>query len=160
MPKMLMWLQGLRSLLLALRIIAFEKSDAVVCIVWAAAALPVVLALTMTSLLDGTAALAAAVVLFFPLREWGRRNRYRLIRTADRVEYADTDRFEESRIQRFASGVVLRRLGLGEMKMTGQYDPELMEGERWFFVVSSPGATRVVPFGWIVGIDIGAEEGN
>jgi len=153
MPRLLLWLHSLRSLFLALRVIAFEKTDAAVFILWAAVSMFAVAVFLMRSLSSAAAALSVMAVLFFILRGWARRNRFRLIRTADRIEYADVDSDEQEYRQRFATGIVLRRLSAEDVKRTGEYDADLMEESRWFFIVRSPQRTRIVPSGWIVGIE-------
>lgn len=154
MPRLLLWLHSLRSLFLAVRVIAFEKTDAAVFVLWAAVALFAAALFLMHSLSSAAAALIVMAVLFYVLRGWARRNRFRLIRTADRVEYADIDASAEQEFrQRFAIGIVLRRLSAEDVKRTGEYDADLMEESRWFFIVRSPQRTRIVPSGWIVGIE-------
>jgi len=155
MPRFRMLLAYLRSLLLAFRVIAFEKTDAAAAAVWLPLALLIVLPSVLHSAAAGTAALAAAAALFFGMRFWARRNRFRLIRTADRVEFADVDAGDaDERRQRFATGVVLRRLESEAAGRMQGYSAELMEESRCFFLVASAQKTRIVPFEWIVGIEI------
>jgi membrane protein implicated in regulation of membrane protease activity len=154
MPKILLWLQSLRTLFLAFRVIAFEKTDASVFVLWAAVTIFAVAVFLMHSLPSAAVALIVMAVLFFVIRGWARRNRFRLIRTADRVEYADADSGEHEYRQRFDTGVVLQRLNTEDVKRTGEYDTDLMEESRWFFVVRSPQKTRIVPSEWIVGIEL------
>jgi hypothetical protein len=156
MPKLLLWLQYVRSVLLALRIIAFEKTDETALAAWAALTLLTVLPLATVSLQSGLVALAVMGVFFFAFRRWVRRNRARLIRTADRIEFADVQTDEQDYRQRFLSGIVLRRMREEDVKRSGEYDPALMEGSHRFFIVRSADKTRIIPEAQIVGIEIDA----
>jgi len=158
MTKILLWLQYLRSVVLALRIVAFEKSDEAAAVVWTALSLPLLITSFVYSLGDGFATLVAVWFLFFIFRKWARRNRFRLIRTADRVEFADAETDENDYRQRFLTGVVLRRMGIEDVKRSGEYDTELMEGGSRFFLVRSPERTRIVPAERIVGIELDSLE--
>jgi hypothetical protein len=157
MPKALMLWRYLQEMVRAFRIIAFEKTDAVVLGLMLALALPLLLMLLQLSTLDAAIGAAAAGVCFYWVRRWGRANRFRLIRTADRVEYAVADMDENDYKQRFVTGVVLHRMENEEAEHSSTYSELLMAQSRHFFLVQSPEATRVVPFEWVVGIEIGDE---
>ena len=156
MPKLLLWMQYVRSVLLALRIVAFEKTDETALAVWSALTLLTVLPVWAVSMPEGLAALGVMGVLFFAFRRWARRNRSRLVRTADRVEFADAKMDENDYRQRFLTGIVLRRMGREDVKRSGEYDPALMEESRWFFIVRSAERTHIVPGEQVVGIEIDA----
>ncbi|WP_345985085.1 hypothetical protein WCX49_10730 [Sulfurimonas sp. HSL-1656] len=158
MSRVLAWLQYLRTLSLAFRVIAFEKTDEAALIMWGALTLFVTLLCFVLSTVAGAAALSGMGALWFAVRGWARRNRYRLIRTADRVEFADLDTADDDYRQGFSTGVVLRRLDVDDVKRTGEYDAELMAGNRWFFVVTAPEKTLIVPCERIVSIEIDTEE--
>jgi len=159
MTKILLWMQYLRSVLLALRIIAFEKTDEAAAVVWSVLTLPVLIASFFYSPREGLVVLAAVWLSFFVFRNWARRNRYRLIRTADRVEFADAGVDENDYRQRFLSGVVLRRMGPEDVKRSGEYDTALMEGTLQFFLIRSSDRTKIVPSEQIVGIELETQEG-
>lgn len=154
MPKVLLWLQYVRSVLLALRVVAFEKTDEAALTVWSALTLFVVLPFLTISVPEGLGALAVMAALFFPFRGWARRNRARLIRTADRVEFADAETDENDFRQRFLTGVVLQRMGKADVERSGEYDPALMAESRWFYLVRSAQKTQIIPSERIVGIEI------
>ncbi|WP_345972329.1 hypothetical protein [Sulfurimonas diazotrophicus] len=160
MAKVLAWLQYLRTIVLAFRVIAFEKTDEAALVAWGALTI-LVAAVTFTyTAAAGGAALLGMGVLWFGIRGWARRNRCRLVRTADRVEFADIDTAADAYRQGFTVGVVLRRMETEDVKRTGEYDEALMAESRWFFVVSAPGKTRIVPCERIVGIEIDMEGDN
>jgi len=160
MSRTAAWLQYLRTLLLVFRVIAFEKTDAAAFAVWGALTLFAMLSGFAVSPAGGATALLLMTLFWFAVRGWARRNRCRLIRTADRVEYADTDTAADDFRQGFVTGVVLRRLETEDVKRTGEYDEALMAGERWFFVVRASEKTRIVPCGRIIGIEIDDREEN
>jgi len=154
MPKVWLWLHYVHSLLLAGRIIVFEKTDTAAALVWTGVTLTVALIAAAYSTPLGLGVAGMMGILFFGFRGWVRRQRYRLIRTADRVEYAEFGSGETDYRQRFVSGVVLQRLGRDDVKRTGGYDAQLMDESKWFFIVKSPKQTKIVPFEWIVAIEI------
>ena len=156
MPRALLWIQYVRSVLLALRVIAFERTDEAALTVWTGLTLLAVVPLLAVSIPSGLAALGIMVVLFFAFRRWARRSRSRLVRTADRIEFAETMTDENDFRQRFLTGVVLRRMGKKDVQCSGEYDPALMEQSRWFFIVRSADGTRIVPEDQVVGIEIDA----
>ncbi|MHC3995213.1 hypothetical protein ACXWTF_10320 [Thiomicrolovo sp. ZZH C-3] len=160
MAKVLVWLQYLRTLILAFRVIAFEKSDEAALVVWGALTVLVAAVAFTYTVVAGGAALLLMGTLWFGVRGWARQNRYRLVRTADRVEFADIDTAADDYRQGFSTGVVLRRMETEDVKRTGEYDEALMAGSRWFFVVSAPGKTRIVPCERVVGIEIDGEGDN
>ena len=153
------WWQELRSVLLALRVIAFEKIDTAVLVVWGCLTLPVLLIALPYGYRSAVVILAVAGVLFFLLRRWARENRFRLIRPSDRVEFADVNGSEEETpLQAFEKGVVLRRMPRETIEQTAAYDPQLMERSRWFYAVATPSGMRIVAYEWIVGIEIESGE--
>ena len=156
MAKWLLWMQSVRSVLLALRMIAFEKTVETAAGVWSALTLLIVLPLLAVSVTAGVSAAGLMGLLFFPFRRWMISNRYRLIRTADMVEYAETMTDENDYRQRFTAGVVLHRMKRQDVVRTGKYDPERMEGCRAFFMIRSSAGTYIVPAESIVGIEIDA----
>ncbi|WP_345987525.1 hypothetical protein WCX18_10350 [Sulfurimonas sp. HSL1-2] len=158
MSRGLAWLQYLRTLSLAFRVIAFEKTDDAALVIWGALTAFVTLLCFVLSTAVGISALVGMGLLWFAVRGWARRNRYRLIRTADRVEFADMDTADDDYRQGFSTGVVLRRLDPDDVKRTGEYDAELMAGNRWFFVVTAPEKTLIVPCERVVSIEIDTGE--
>ncbi|UFS62103.1 hypothetical protein LOH54_10635 [Sulfurimonas sp. HSL-3221] len=157
MAKLLAWLQYLRTLVLAFRVIAFEKIDEAAFVVWGALTIFVAAVAFTYTVAAGGVALLGMVTLWFGVRGWARKNRCRLIRTADRVEFADVDTAADDYRQGFSTGVVLRRMETEDVKRTGEYDEALMAESRWFYVVSAPKKTLIVPCDRIVGIEIDVE---
>lgn len=155
MSRFIHWLQSVRSVLLALRIVMFEKTDESALGVWAVVTLPLTAVPYVTSgAFEAFSILGVMAVLFFFFRRGMRRNRFRLVRVADRVEYADVSTEEEAYRQRFITGVVLQRMGVEDVKRSGKYDSETMEGEKHFFLVRSSSGTRIIPIELIVGIEL------
>ncbi len=155
MSRLMLWLQSLRSVLLALRIIAFEKTDETALAIWGVMTLPLtVVFFIITTLGTALAVLGGMAVLFFPFRLWMRRNRFRLVRVADRVEFADAEVAEDAYRQHFLNGVVLQRMGVEDVKRSGKYSEETMGGEKHFFLVRSRAGTRIIPVELIVGIEL------
>ncbi len=157
MNRFFVWLHTLRSIVLAFRVIAFERFGMVVLTIWAALSLLIVLPVAVVDP-SAAAVVAAAAALLYPLvRKAADTRRHRLIRIGDRIEYARTDDDEDYR-QRFAVGAVLRYLDAEEVRRTGMYDPLRMEDARHFYLVGSADATDVVTFDQVVGIEIDGPE--
>lgn len=153
MDRVFVWLHTLRSIALAFRIIAFERFGTVFLTIWIAFSLLVVLP---AAFVDVRAAAAAALIsaLLYPfVYRAAYARRYRLIRIGDRIEYACMDDGTDYR-QRFATGVVLRRLGAEDVRRMGMYDPLRMEDARRFYLLRSADATEIVTLDRIVGIEI------
>jgi hypothetical protein len=151
----MLWLQSARSVLLALRIIAFEKTDETSLGIWTAVTLPVTVVLFATSVPSAAFIfLGVMTAFFFVFRRGMRRSRFRLVRIADRVEYADVSTTEDDYRQRFTTGVVLQRMGPEDVKRSGKFDPDTMGEAKHFYLVRSRSGTRIIPFEMIVGIEL------
>lgn len=157
MPNIGQYLQEVRSVALALRIIAFEKSDATAAVLWTAVTLIVLLPVAAVSDKGALALLFAAAVMFLGFRKWFRTQRYRLIRIADRVEFADYETDTDDVMQRFEKGVVLQRLKRDDAERAGISQRAIMDDQLWYYLVKTPERTAVVPFEWIVAIEIDEE---
>lgn len=159
MPRWGMVLAYIRSLILALRIIAFEKSGETVLLLWAGPALMAVAVCFLYSAVCGFTAAGVTLLLYYGARRWALANRFRLIRPGDRIEYANMMQKDEGYRQRFETGVVLKRLTREDVARSGGLDAEQREMSRWFYLVRSGRHTRIVPLEWIVAIEID-ENGN
>jgi hypothetical protein len=153
----MMWAAYLRGLLLSLRVVVFEKPETAVTLLWSGPALLAVLVMLMYSVQAALVTSAVMLLALAALRRWARTNRYRLVRTGDRIEFADVTAPDEGYVQRFASGVVLRRMTKEDVVRSGAYEAERMEPEKRFFLVRTPEKTMIVALAWIVGIEL--EEG-
>lgn len=154
MYKAMVWGASLRSLLLSLRVIAFEQPKIAMMAVWTGPALLAVLVALMYSAQAAlvTAALMGAVLLF--LLQWAQANRYRLVRVGDRIEFADVTISEEEHVQQFSSGVVLKRMTRADAMRTAFFDAQLMENERWFFLVRSQKKMTMITLAWVINIEL------
>ena len=152
MPKWLVWLAYLRSLMLSFRVIAFEKSAETVLVLWAAPALLTVAVFFMNSVLSGFAAICVTLLLYYGVRRWAFANRFRLIRPGDRIEYAKVTQRDEGYRQRFETGVVLKRMKQEVAERSREFNAELMGMSEWFYLVSADEQMRIVPLEWIVSI--------
>lgn len=127
------WRQEAQSVLLALRVAIFEKVDTAVLVVWYCLTLPAAIVALPHGYRSVVVILAVAVFLFFLFGRWARENRFRLIHPSDRVEFADVNGSEEETpLQAFEKGVVLRRMPRETIEQTAAYAPQLMEWSRCF----------------------------
>lgn len=158
MPRWAMGLAYIRSLILAFRIIAFEKTGETVLLLWAGPALITVLVFFMYSVISGIAAMGVTLLLYYGLRRWALTSRFRLIRPGDRIEYAKVTENDEGHRQQFEAGIVHQRLTREDAERTGKLKTDLMGMSKWFYLVSSDKQTRIVPLEWIVSIEF--EQGS
>jgi hypothetical protein len=144
------------ALLLAFRIMAFERCRAAGTVVGAAFTLPFVLVAFTVSAMAGAVVVVVAVAGTVLLTRRFCRNRAWLVRPGDTVEYAvvgDADGFR----QRFERGTVVERMDTETLRRTGRYDETLMAGQNTFFLVAAKEGVRVVALEWITGIEIGPD---
>lgn len=156
MNSFLNLLAYLRTLLLVFRVFAFERTATAALVLWAVLCVPFVLAMATLSWKALAVSAVAALVLLMPIRAGVRSQRYRLVRVADRIEFADAETAADDVIQRFGHGVVLQRMHREAAQHSGA-DALLQEG-RWFFLVRTPERTRIVALDMIVSIETDIEE--
>ncbi len=159
MKKIWMWIYYLRSVTLALRVIAFERFDAFFLGGWAVVSVAVILPSAVISGRTGMGAAVTMLLLYRPMKSLLQKRRYRLVRIGDRIEYAVMEADGDYR-QRFETGVVLERFGMEDVKDMKGFDAELMEGSRHFYLIRNADGTRIVTLEQVVGIEIDTLEEN
>lgn len=151
MPEVGRWLQSARSLLLALRVIMFEKTTSVAALLWSALFVVLIAPLVTVSTGSAMVLLIVAVALYFPFARWAYAQRFRLIRPADRVEFAELGSVDATPLQGFAAGIVLQKLCRDDVARTGV---ELAGQSLWYYLVRTADKTAIVPFDWIISIEL------
>lgn len=122
---------------------------------WAVLFVPVVLAMATQGWTVLAVSAAAALCLLPPVRAWMHSQRYRLVRVADRIEFADTEMAVDDVIQRFGRGVVLQRMRREAAQHSGA--EALIQEGRWFFLVRTPEQIRIVALDMIMAIELDLE---
>lgn len=149
--KKLFWLY-LTSMWLSIRLVIFEKFSFILMVIWW------VLAFTMAfvsrSFLSGSefVVLAAAFWLqkrFYRLME---PLKSKLIRVGDSVEFAEDQ--EDSYIQKFESGKILRKMCGEDVALTGLFSKELIPFYSHFYLVELDDKNAIIPYEWILSIDL------
>lgn len=74
-----------------------------------------------------------------------------LIRSGDRIEFAQDQ--ENSYIQKFQDGKVLRRMRGEDVVKTGLFEEELIPLYHHFYLVEMDDKNIVVPYEWVLSID-------
>lgn len=140
---------------LALRIVLFEKYGFVVTLFWWMLVTLGALFAFLVHPAAGSALLLLGALLFKRMKRVMLRNRYRLIRQGDRVEYAlsDADPFTEQ----FATAKVLQYLRREDAAHTSLFDPELLPFYRHYYLVKTGKKSIIIPYEWIYAIELDRE---
>ena len=149
--KKLFWLY-ITSMWLSIRLVMFEKFAFILLVVWWMMAFAV--AFMARSFLSGSEfiVLAAAFLVqkrFYRLME---PSKAKLIRIGDDVEFAEDE--ENSYIQKFQSGKVLQKMRGEDVAKTGLFSEELIPLYSHFYLVKLKDKNVVVPYEWILSIDL------
>ena len=95
--------------------------------------------------------LAAAFLvqkMFYRLME---PSKSKLIRTGDRVEFAEDE--EESYIQKFKTGKILRKMRGEDVLKTGLFSEEMIPLYSHFYLVEMDDKNAIIPYEWVLSID-------
>ena len=103
-------------------------------------------------------AIAAVLALFFWMKQWSARNLYRLIRPADRIEFAVMDDTGDNYRQRFEQGFVVRAMRQDDVRRSGAVSDDIIEANKHFFLVRTREKHIIIAFEWITGIEIGNDD--
>ena len=149
--KKLFWLY-LTSMWLSIRLVMFEKFTFILMVLWWVLAF--ITAFVARGLLSGSEflILAAAYLLqrrFYRLME---PSKSKLIRIGDSVEFAEDQ--QESYIQKFESGKILRKMRGEDVALTGLFSEELIPFYSHFYLVELDDKNVIVPYEWILSIDL------
>jgi len=151
LDKKLFWLY-ITSMWLSIRLVIFEKFSFILMVTWWVMAFTV--AFIARGLLIGSEfiVLAAAFLVqkqFYRLME---PSKSKLIRVGDSVEFADDQ--QESYIQKFESGKILRKMRGEDVALTGLFSEELIPFYSHFYLVEMDDKNAIVPYEWILSIDL------
>lgn len=158
MSRFAQWLHYFRSLLLAFRVVAFEKPGLASALAWLPFATLFILVAWSVSPAAGGIVSVAALAAYFGFRRWCVRNIYRLVRPSDRIEYAVMGTENEGYRQSFEEGFVIRTMHRDDVRRSGALPDDLIEGSEHFFLVRTRKKNRIVAFDWITGIEIDNDE--
>ncbi len=96
------------------------------------------------------------LVIAFLLQKWFYRlmepSKAKLICIDDSVEFAEDQ--EDSYIQKFKSGKVLRKMRGEDVALTGLFSEELIPLYSHFYLVELDDKNMVIPYEWILSIDL------
>lgn len=150
--RKLVWLQTLFSLLLVMRVLLFEKYEEVVLYTWW---LVVVIAAVIFYWLDYRVALGV-IVFGFLAASWFRKSmqslKPRLLRSGDRIEYV----FPDAELsEQFRQAVMISPMPKEEVARRSLFDAGQIDEYSRFYLISAGKKNRVIPYEWIMGIEIG-----
>lgn len=151
--KILVRLYGFRSFLKSVRALLFMKTRAAAVLLWIWIVLVAVYISFGCSAVTVLLTIGVLALLLPWVLHWVLANRYRLVQKADQIEFADVILPEDGVVQQFEKGVVLERLTREEAERSGLLTLELMDRERWFFLVRTPQKTTLVALAWVVAIE-------
>lgn len=151
MNKKLFWLY-LGSMWLSIRLVLFEKYAFVLMVLWWLAAF--ILAFVLRAVWSGSEfiVLAAAYVVQKRFYKWMEPLKSTLIRIGDKVEFAEDQ--QNSYIQQFKSGKILRKMRGEDVAMTGLFSEELIPLYHHFYLVQMEEKNLIIPYEWILSIDM------
>ncbi len=149
--KKLFWLY-VTSMWLSIRLVMFEKFSFILLVVWWVMAF--IVAFVARSVLSGSEfiVLAAAFLLqkrFYRLME---PSKSKLIRIGDSVEFAEDQ--QESYIQKFESGKIVRKMRGVDVAKTGLFSEEMIPLYSHFYLVELEAKNVIGPYEWILSIDL------
>ncbi len=149
--KKLFWLY-VTSMWLSIRLVMFEKFSFILLVVWWVMAF--IVAFVARSVLSGSEfiVLAAAFLLqkrFYRLME---PSKSKLIHVGDSVEYAEDQ--QESYIQKFKSGKILRKMRGEDVVQTGLFSEDLIPLYSHFYLIEMEDKNAIIPYEWILSIDL------
>ncbi len=151
MNKKLFWLY-LTSMWLSIRLVIFEKYSLILRMLWWLVAFA--LAFVARVLYMGSE--FVVLVIAFLLQKWFYRlmepSKAKLICIDDSVEFAEDQ--EDSYIQKFKSGKVLRKMRGEDVALTGLFSEELIPLYSHFYLVELDDKNMVIPYEWILSIDL------
>ena len=149
----LQWWLYLRTIVLVVRVIVFEKYTVVTALLWLL--LTGLLALLAFFIHYGiTLAVVVFSLLFYTkVQKYLLEKQYLLIRPGDRVEYAVSGGDET--LQTFATAKVLRRMRARDLAKSSLFDSEYLDLYEHFYLVDSGEKNEVIAYEWIIGIEAG-----
>ncbi|MGB5966108.1 MAG: hypothetical protein WBF77_07710 [Sulfurimonadaceae bacterium] len=154
MNKKLFWLY-LSSMWLSIRLVLFEKYALVLTVLWWGLAF--VLAFVLHGFGNGSEFIVLAIAFLVQKRfyRFMEPSKSKLIRVGDRVEFAEDQ--EEGYIQKFKSAKVLRKMRGEDVAMTGLFSEELIPYYSHFYLIEMDDKNAVIPYEWILSIDLDVE---
>jgi len=149
--KNLFWLY-LRSMWLALRLVLFEKYTFVLMLIWWSLAF--VVAFAVHGFGNGSEFIALGIAFFLQKHVYRLLDPFkaRLINIGDRVEFAEDQ--ENSYIQKFNNAKVLRKMRGEDVAKTGLFAEELIPFYSHFYLVELDDKNVIIPYEWILSIDL------
>lgn len=132
------------------RVIAFEKFTAVFFFFYLISVLSIGFILSAIHWSAAVVTVLLGAALFLKILRNFQFLKRALIRKGDRIEYADPQAAEA--MQAFKKAVVLLKMRPDEVKKTKLITPDLMEGNRHFYLVESDKKPSVIAYDWIIGI--------
>jgi len=149
--KKLFWLY-ITSMWLSIRLVMFEKYAFILLILWWVLAFSV--AFVSRALLSGSEFIVIAIAFLIQKRfyRWVEPLKSKLICIGDNVEFAEDQ--EDSYIQKFESGKILRKMCGEDVVKTGLFSEELISLYSHFYLVELDDKNAVIPYEWILSIDL------
>ena len=140
----------LKGVLIVLRVMAFEKFNALFFLFYLLSALSISLVLAMLHWGAGIVFIVLSLVGFMKVLHSVQFLKRSLIRKGDKIEYADPSEDDDKKM--FKRAVVILKMRFDEALKTKLIAEELMEDNRHFYLVKVEDDVSVVAYDWIIGI--------
>jgi len=149
--KKLLWLY-VSSLSRSIRLVIFERYNFVLMVVWWLLAFG--LAFITRSLYPGAGLLVVGLAFFTQKYVYRFMERFKsgFIKTGDYVEFVDDT--ENSYVQKFKTAKVLRKMRGVDVVITGLFDEALIPMYTHFYLVEMKDKNIIVPYEWVLSIDM------
>lgn len=151
MNKKLLWLY-VSSLSRSIRLVMFEKYSFILMVLWWLFAF--IIAFITRSLYPGAGLVVVGLAFFTQKYVYRYMERFKsvLIKIGDYVEFAEDQ--ENSYIQKFKIAKVLRKMRGEDVAITGLFDEELIPMYRHFYLVEMNDKNIIIPYEWILSLDM------
>ena len=140
----------LKSILVVLRVMAFEKFTALFFFFYLLSVLSVALVLSLVHWGAGVVTVFLALLMFTKILAKVEFLKRSLIRKNDRVEYADPSETDDKLI--FKKADIVLKMRLDEVEKTKLITSELMQDNEHFYLVRAGEEVSVIAYDWIIGL--------
>ena len=151
MNKKLFWLY-VTSLSRSIRLVMFEKYNFMLMLFWWL--FTFIIAFVTRSLYPGAGLVVVGLAFFTQKRVYRFMERFKssLIKIGDYVEFVEDT--ESSYVQKFKTAKVLRKMRGEDVAITGLFDESLIPMYTHFYLVEMEDKNIIVPYEWILSIDM------
>jgi len=140
----------LKGVLIVTRVMAFEKFTALFFFFYLLSAVSIALILSIMHWGAGVVFMLFALITFTKTLNNTQFLKRLLIRKGDRIEYADPK--EEEGTAMFKKANIILKMRHNEVEKTKLISPELIEGNKHFYLVKAGKDVDVIAYDWIIGL--------